>query len=307
MRLFDKICASKPAREQFLDGLDPSEITVLAIDELLSHAAKEWMANDEMTASRFPYCKPPFDYAFTEVGVAAIVEMFGGAIRSFACHTAKLKPTAFVSQYVSGACDEAKDSGDGDVYISTLVASVAPNDHLWEVPLLAVWSVSDCGSLASAKFVDLFHERQSEDELDAWLDLGRLFFEASLLAFTFANCANVKLEDSTEELQPPEKIRRRLKLPCVKRYTLNIEGHSTKPRANGEPGQTGIMPWHLCRGHFATYTEAKPRFGRLKDGVGRFWIPPHVRGREERGRIEKDYAISAEKEPVGMYHSHPVQ
>lgn len=117
------------------------------------------------------------------------------------------------------------------------------------------------------------------------------FMVIAFLAFTFANCSNVKLEDVSEELAPTPKVQRRLKLPAFKRYTLNIAGHSTKPRRefDGDP-QTGIMPFHLCRGHFATYTAEKPLFGNPKN-VGKFWIPPHTRGREERGRIEKNYAV----------------
>lgn len=113
---------------------------------------------------------------------------------------------------------------------------------------------------------------------------------AALATFTFANCSNVKLDDVTEELQPPAKIRRRLKLPEVKRYTLNIAGHSTTPRRGSTGDQTGIMPFHLCRGHFATYTAEKPMFGNPKL-VGRYWHPPHTRGKKERGEIIKDYAM----------------
>lgn len=111
------------------------------------------------------------------------------------------------------------------------------------------------------------------------------------LAFTFANCSNVQLNDVTEQMQPSAKIRRRLKLPEVKRYTLLIDGKkSTKNAAASADPQTGIMPYHLCRGHFATYTAEKPLFGNPKL-VGRYWHPPHTKGKKERGEVIKDYAI----------------
>lgn len=47
---------------------------------------------------------------------------------------------------------------------------------------------------------------------------------------------------------------------------------------------------HLVRGHFATFTEDAPAFGKPW-GVGRFWIPPHVRGDETKGVVEKDYVL----------------
>ena len=53
------------------------------------------------------------------------------------------------------------------------------------------------------------------------------------------------------------------------------------------------MPRHVCRGHFAEYG---PQFGKgLLFGryAGRFFIPPHLRGDEKNGIVEKDYAVAA--------------
>lgn len=133
-----------------------------------------------------------------------------------------------------------------------------------------------------------------QEFIDGVGDVGAGRFFESLthviaLAFTFANCKNVVLNDVTEQLQPPSKIRRRLKLPEVKRYTLNIAGHVSRPSRDYNQGPQGVMPFHLCRGHFATYTDEKPLFGKH---VGRFWIPPHMKGKKENGEIVKDYAIA---------------
>ena len=38
------------------------------------------------------------------------------------------------------------------------------------------------------------------------------------------------------------------------------------------------------------YTADAPLFGRL---IGRFWIPPHVRGDKNKGIIIKDYEIDS--------------
>jgi len=45
---------------------------------------------------------------------------------------------------------------------------------------------------------------------------------------------------------------------------------------------------HICRGHFATYTE-RPLFGKYR---GTFWVPMHVRGAVEAGRTTKDYTVT---------------
>ena len=53
-------------------------------------------------------------------------------------------------------------------------------------------------------------------------------------------------------------------------------------------GNETIMPHHYCRGHFATYTEEKPLFGKYS---GKFWIPAHVRGSVKNGAVVKDYCV----------------
>lgn len=52
------------------------------------------------------------------------------------------------------------------------------------------------------------------------------------------------------------------------------------------------MAMHTCRGHFADYRKGKGLFGKLK---GLYWINSHVRGSEEHGVVEKDYAVAAPK------------
>jgi hypothetical protein len=64
------------------------------------------------------------------------------------------------------------------------------------------------------------------------------------------------------------------------------------PRVNARGDGDSKGAWtnrvHLCRGHFATYTDQAPLFGKY---VGRFWIPPHARGDRARGIVIKDYEV----------------
>lgn len=55
--------------------------------------------------------------------------------------------------------------------------------------------------------------------------------------------------------------------------------------------EIGVMPRHMCRGHFAEYGPEFGKgllFGRLS---GRFYVPPHLKGNPDNGIIEKDYQI----------------
>lgn len=124
---------------------------------------------------------------------------------------------------------------------------------------------------------------QSPENPTAWFDS---VLHICALSCTFMNCKNTRLKDCPD-FAPSDKIRRRLKIPDVKRYTLEINGMLRPRDAGVSAGDHGIA-YHLCRGHFATYTEEKPLFGKH---VGKFWIPPHTKGKRERGIVEKDYSI----------------
>lgn len=268
MRLFDKVASQRRG----VAGLWGDDIICLQIDEIVDHYHLRYASSDGFVRDDFPFAISPWKNVFVEwdrpyTGQQGFLCMDFG--RDELCGIAGLSGNLIVSfAWLAG--------------------------RVWESPHILRQDTDASGGLVGTSVFNNPHGNGMVDDFSSGTKNSHNALAA--MAFTFANCSNVKLEDRTEEYQPSAKIMRRLKLPCVKRYTLNIDGHSTAPRPNSEPGQTGIMPFHLCRGHFATYTEDKPRFGRLAGGVGRFWIRPHTRGREERGIIEKDYAISGASE-----------
>jgi hypothetical protein len=105
------------------------------------------------------------------------------------------------------------------------------------------------------------------------------------------SCKNVVLEARDNE---PKQI-----LRAQKRHGVNAYGyryHVLVVRPPGAPAgslghDVGVMPRHVCRGHFAEYG---PEFNKgLLFGKygGRFYIPPHLKGRLENGEVAKDYQI----------------
>lgn len=112
-----------------------------------------------------------------------------------------------------------------------------------------------------------------------------------LLAMTFANCKNVFLQ---EHHTPPKVARKRAKAgkPIGTSYkTLLIDPMREVLKTEGNVEKNGLKKaLHICRGHFATYTDDKPLFGKV---TGTFWKPMHVRGSKERGEVKKDYVIGA--------------
>lgn len=119
--------------------------------------------------------------------------------------------------------------------------------------------------------------------------LSPVFFPVRL-AISFMHCKNVKVEEQL----PSRQIRRAAerKGDPIERYiVLDIMPMREVLRTEGRSESVGLQrALHICRGHFSTYTEERPLFGKY---AGRFWIPSHVRGSADAGKIEKDYRVKA--------------
>jgi hypothetical protein len=115
---------------------------------------------------------------------------------------------------------------------------------------------------------------------------------AAGLSLMILRCKNVSLQPHDNE---PKQVRRAIKrhggTPDSYRYhTLVVRppgAHKDSPVQ-----EIGVMPHHVCRGHFAEYG---PEFNKgLLFGkyAGRFYVPPCVKGNRNRGVVEKDYQIA---------------
>jgi len=70
--------------------------------------------------------------------------------------------------------------------------------------------------------------------------------------------------------------------------TLKVRLPSQRSSTNKKQKQFNIVPLHLCRGHFKTFTKRKPLFGKY---VGRYFWQPQLRGNKDLGVIQKEYKI----------------
>jgi hypothetical protein len=112
----------------------------------------------------------------------------------------------------------------------------------------------------------------------------------TFLAISFSHCRNVQIHDTHIPASLSHRRKERGKLPVVSVKTLVID--TLRKAANSHSTITGkseiSCALHICRGHFKDYRESG-LFGRNK---GLFWWDMHVRGKEERGIVVKDYAIA---------------
>lgn len=113
------------------------------------------------------------------------------------------------------------------------------------------------------------------------------------LTLSFLNCKNVVREECLPSRQERRAAERRGEQ--ITRYkTLRIEPMKRVLANEGGIAENGLKrALHICRGHFAHYSEDRPLFGKY---VGQFWVPAHVRGTSEAGAVQKDYAVDAPRE-----------
>jgi hypothetical protein len=113
----------------------------------------------------------------------------------------------------------------------------------------------------------------------------------SFLALSFLNCRNVKSVNCAPDHKFSMVWRKQHQYSLVTYKTLCITPMTEVLRREGGKETHGISKaLHICRGHFKSYEE-RGLFGR-EDLRGRFWWANHVRGRAERGIVEKDYKLA---------------
>jgi hypothetical protein len=116
------------------------------------------------------------------------------------------------------------------------------------------------------------------------------YFETIFLAISFMHCRNVSLRDGVPSSIENTLRRTKGKPPLLTYKTLVIDHMKEVLRSEGGMTEGGSLKRaiHICRGHFAHYTEQNPLFGRL---TGTFWVPQHVRGSTKRGIVNKTYKV----------------
>lgn len=119
----------------------------------------------------------------------------------------------------------------------------------------------------------------------------RLFVYPTLLATSFMHCKNVERRPVDQPAKLSKKWAKKHGRPLVRYHVLDIDPMRKVLDTEGGAGENGLKKaLHICRGHFATYTEDAPLFGRH---VGTFWKPQHVRGSAKNGAVVKDYRVHA--------------
>jgi len=236
---------------------------------------------ESFTGLDFPSCRPPFDYMWIE-WQADTSFIFGTS-----GHEERL--SQYGTLVVSCKCGESQFDelkrvlpvGDGVEVFCMFFSFACLDGNPTFMATKSVLAVNADGTPAGSH---TFTKGPFADEASA-----EMCFPPALMAISFMNCKNVVKQDATETEGPANKWLRRMKQPKLRYHVLNIEPMKQVLRTEGGVEQNGLKKaLHICRGHFATYTDDKPLFGRV---TGTFWKPSHVRGSIEQGAVVKDYAV----------------
>jgi len=124
------------------------------------------------------------------------------------------------------------------------------------------------------------------------------YLAVPLMALTFLNCKNVHISEPLARDEKFEKAYRRRHGCDLIRYRVidnepfrKILDHGTGRKPGAAADLRKAM--HFVRGHFKTYTPAKPLFG---SATGTYFFAQHIRGNAEKGLVIQSLKVKAPHE-----------
>lgn len=199
-------------------------------------------------------------------------------------HPGSAKRTQLLSGY------GAKDHSPENILI---VASL-----FWSTPHVDDHAVLSWVTEEGRWITSVVHIPQGSALLKNLLDLGmsrdgsaselRAMFNPVALAIGLANCRNIDVPAMRTRDETRGKKRLRNKRPSTQYRVIRLPGAPSN-RVDGPVQNAGQLRLHTVRGHFKTYTEDKPLYGKL---TGTWWWNPAVRGNRNNGEIVSTYKQS---------------
>lgn len=182
---------------------------------------------------------------------------------------------------------ETVETNDGEIKWVVVIHIYSRRDSEKELSYMAS---SRVGILADGTIAKDFSQiYATEEHYFNCPDIRSAVFTVMLpmfMSISLMHCKNIELVDEPMSRQ----VRRRKERKGEVVYkVLAIEPFKQQVRRQVMPGESEIKKaLHICRGHFATYTDKKPLFGKY---TGTFWRSMHVRGNAEQGKVVKDYTV----------------
>lgn len=295
-RLYDRVIAGQHKGRRFI-APDGVEFPLLDIRDETLRAATVFVADnvgayyfegtekDAWTASDFPVVVPPVNPLWIEFRATQRILSTAG-VEDWPADG----PRAWAWLIVS---DDIRDRGD---------------EYGWTVNFYPFLHYADQRGVVPPPYMRFLHLRTDggafdphekegswgiatdgdERHLRHFREDGAVFFPA-LLALSFMHCKNVAQREVAQPAFERQVWRKKHKRPLVRYKVLDIDPMKRTLASEGGSETGGLKKaLHICRGHFVTYTEEKPLFGKVS---GTFWKPQHIRGSKKEGLVLKDYRV----------------
>ncbi|MGB8478934.1 MAG: hypothetical protein WCE63_08845 [Acidobacteriaceae bacterium] len=236
-----------------------------------------------------PNVAPPFSRLFMESGCPTGLDKIGFG---------RVVVTVVASDFVDASPAISRYFSERPKWTLTITAIAEVNSEIEQMPPILVLYVYASGKLVHGRNDQWIFDRRD-------LDTGEVnssqahhlvpfmmdwFVAPALFAISLMHCKGITLRALANREHHSRKIRRRRKnLPALEHHIIEIKDPQGRV-AEGESLTTAIQHGlHIVRGHFSTYTEAAPLFGRI---IGTFWIPAHVRGSFSQGVVTSEYLVA---------------
>ena len=176
----------------------------------------------------------------------------------------------------------------GPIYVQNFMKSNYGNRSVYEDATILANKYKNTAHLVAYNMYSKL--RSSDSEKENIKDKYHHAMEVLSCVLMLIDCKNINVD----EIEPTRNDIKRAKLlkkePKHSFHILKLIGKSSNSAGEHETNNKGIMPLHLCRGHFKEYSVDNPLFGKV---YGRFWWQPFVRGNDKNGTVSKDYQVKA--------------
>lgn len=119
----------------------------------------------------------------------------------------------------------------------------------------------------------------------------------TLWTLAFMNCKNAVLEAVEPNAAENKRRAKHGKLPLMRYHVLKINPFGGRSDNEAQGGTHDSPALHIRRGHFATYTDDAPLFGKY---VGTYWKDQTLVGRKSNHVVVKDYEIDLTAQESGV-------
>jgi len=279
----------------------PLGMHVLVCDNVAEYVEAEAKHDCDLTV--FPGVVPPWNWTLFEWAVpqgqverwrtTPSTKPVEAQMMAMLTHSIPLTKHEHVRQEDMTQCDSYRDGGELREHISVAHWRVTQMPMIVTRGILcglqfasASWLDGDGNVIASKTLCE--PDRLTPAEQACAAGVSHAMLAVVMCASSIANCKNVTTIDSTAEDAPPAKWQRRMKTPEIRYSRIKIDGFTSEAKTQGGGIDGHSKAWHICRGNFATYTDAKPLFGKY---TGRYWRPQHVKGDKKHGEVHSTHEI----------------